>query len=57
MQKRLIRGLIFIMVALGLALGVAGAAGAVGLSELATDGMSWGLGGGAAAAPAELAAA
>jgi hypothetical protein len=56
MRKRLIRALIFIMVAVGVALGAAGAAGA--LDAEFSDGMSWGWAGTApAAATAESAAA
>ena len=50
MQKRLIKALIFIVVALGLAVGAASAAGAIspfGSSD-STDGITWGMGGGVA---------
>ena len=57
MRKRLIRALVFIVVALGVAIGAAGAAGAIDLnfSDVGGDGMSWGWGG-AAASTVEFAA-
>jgi hypothetical protein len=56
MRKRLVRAIIFIAVAVGVAVGAAGAAGAINLSgaESGGDGISWGWGGPAAQ---ELAAA
>jgi hypothetical protein len=60
MRKRLIRALIFIVIALGVAIGAAGAAGAIDLNlsgDTGTDGMTWGWGGSAAASTAELASA
>jgi len=60
MRKRLIRALIFIMVAVGVAVGAAGAAGAISLpgAESGSDGMSWGWSGAASVtSTAELAPA
>lgn len=58
MRKRLIRALVFIVVALGVAIGAASAAGAIDLGEAGTDSISWGWGGSAAApAMSELAPA
>jgi hypothetical protein len=58
MRKRLIRALVFIVVALGVAIGAAGAAGAIDLGDVGGDSISWGWGGSAAApAMSELAAA
>lgn len=58
MRKWLVRALVFLALALGVAIGAAGAAGAIsfpGATSAATDGMTWGWGG--AAATAELARA
>lgn len=59
MQKRLIKALIFIVVALGLAIGAASAAGAISpfSSSDSTDGMTWGLGVAPAGISAESSAA
>jgi hypothetical protein len=60
MRKRLVRTLVFIVVALGVAIGAASAAGAIDLtsSEQVGDGISWGWGGSAAGpVTPELAAA
>jgi hypothetical protein len=59
MQKRLIQALIYIAVAIGLAVGAASAAGAIGLTggDAASDGMTWGWGGAAPAVTAEFASA
>ena len=61
MRKRLIRALNFIAVAIGVAVGAAGAAGAIGFpggESAATDGLTWGWGGSASAAStAELTSA
>ena len=58
MRKRLIRALVFIVVALGVAIGAAGAAGAIDLGDVGGDSISWGWGGSTAApAMSELAPA
>jgi|tagenome__1003787_1003787.scaffolds.fasta_scaffold9361396_2 hypothetical protein len=60
MRKRLVRAIIFIAVAVGVAVGAASAAGAIGLpgAEVSSDGISWGWGGSTTAGmTSELAAA
>jgi hypothetical protein len=44
MRKRLVRAMVLIAIALGIAIGVADAAGAVdlGRSMVSSDGMTWG---------------
>lgn len=49
MQKRLIKALIFLVVAIGLSVGAASAAGAISPFSESNDGISWGLGGSAVA--------